>query len=211
MPAPATTISSAEQGGGDDIYDGGDPGPNGNTVSYPSAINGITIDLNARGPLQISRRSEEPRSAPCWALPYHAYDGHTLVGYAEGIDIGTDVLINIQNVTGGAGNDTIIGDGNANVLNGGAGNDNLSGGAGNDTFNYTIGDGVDTIDGGADSDTLAISGTAGDDTIHVVTSGSTITSIEGMTPTNVESYIAQRSRQRGERRHARLHRHDRRR
>ena len=57
-------------GGGDDIYDGGDPGPNGNTVSYPSAINGITVDLNLADRI-ISRRSGEPRSAPCWAVPYH--------------------------------------------------------------------------------------------------------------------------------------------
>ena len=156
-------------------------------MSYPSAINGITVDLN------VADRFNQPTLGGTTigallgtAIP--PYDGHTLVGYAEGVDIGTDVLINIQNVTGGAGNDTIIGDGNDNVLTGGGGNDNLSGGTGNDTFNYTIGDGVDTIDGGADSDTLAISGTAGDDTIHVVTSGSTITSIEGMTPTNVESY-----------------------
>ena len=33
------------QGGGNDIYDGGDPGANGNTVSYPSATNSVTIDL----------------------------------------------------------------------------------------------------------------------------------------------------------------------
>ena len=175
------------QGGGDDIYDGGDAGPNGNTVSYPSAMNGITVDLNLADRFNQATLGGTTIGALLGtAIP--PYDGHTLVGYAEGVDIGTDVLINIQNVTGGAGNDTIIGDGNANVLNGGAGNDNLSGGAGNDTFNYTIGDGVDTIDGGADTDTLAISGTAGDDTIRVVTSGSTITSIEGIIPTNVESY-----------------------
>jgi Ca2+-binding RTX toxin-like protein len=69
------------------------------------------------------------------------------------------------------------------------GNDLLDGGAGNDTFKYTIGDGVDTIDGGAGNNTLAASGTSGDDTIHVVVNGSgTITSIEGMSPTNVQIY-----------------------
>ena len=58
------------QGGGDNIYDRGDVGPNGNTVSYPSAMNGITVDLTSRT-VSIRRRSEEPRSVPCWALPYH--------------------------------------------------------------------------------------------------------------------------------------------
>ena len=71
------------------------------------------------------------------------------VGYAEGVDIGTDVLINIQNVNGGAGNDTIIGNDNANVISGAGGNDTITAGAGDDTIIYTVGDGVDTIDGGA--------------------------------------------------------------
>ena len=45
------------------------------------------------------------------------------------------------------------------------------------------------IDGGADTDTFTVSGTAGSDTIHVALNGSgVITSIEGMSPTNVESY-----------------------
>ena len=41
------------------------------------------------------------------------------VGFAEGVDIGTDVLIDIENATGGAGADTIFGNDNANVLSGG--------------------------------------------------------------------------------------------
>ena len=60
-----------------------------------------------------------------------------LVGYAEGVDIGTDVLINIQNATGGAGDDTIIGNEVANVLSGGGGNDTIYGGGDTDTAAYT--------------------------------------------------------------------------
>ena len=59
------------------------------------------------------------------------------VGYAEGVDIGTDVLINIQNATGGQGNDTITGNSGANVLSGGGGSDSLVGGGGTDTAAYT--------------------------------------------------------------------------
>jgi serralysin len=53
----------------------------------------------------------------------------------------------IDNATGGSGNDTIIGNVIANVLNGGGGNDTITGGGGNDT-----------IDGGAGTDTAVYSG-----------------------------------------------------
>ena len=179
------------QGGGDDVYDGG---TGVNTVEYPSATNSITVDLRAidRFAQQtIDHDGAGPNVDTIGAL----LDGcrlsglpHIAVGYAEGVDIGTDVLINIQNVTGGAGNDTIIGDDNANVLNGGLGDDVITANGGDDTINYTVGDGHDTIDGGLGNNTLAVSGTTGDDTIHVTTSGGVITSIEGMSPTNVQNY-----------------------
>ena len=77
-----------------------------------------------------------------------------------------DTLISIENVTGGSGNDTLIGvAGVANVIDGGAGNDSIEGlggdvthgdtllgGAGNDTLKG-IG-GLDSLVGGADNDTL---------------------------------------------------------
>ena len=96
---------------------------------------------------------------------------------ASNIDVTGNGLANVIN--GNSGN---------NTLTGGLGNDTINGGAGNDLIQYTVGDGVDTINGGADTDTLAVSGTAGNDTIHVAVNGSgVITSIEGMSPTNVES------------------------
>ena len=176
------------QGGGDDIYDGGS---GDNTVSYPSATNSITVDLrlddrseqaaNGGGTIGDLLESAEP-----------PYDPDLQVGYAQGVDIGTDVLINIQNVNGGAGNDTIFGNDNANIISGAGGNDTIDAGAGDDTILYTVGDGVDIIDGGAntpDGDTLAVSGTAGDDIIDVVLDVSgVVSSIEGMTPDNVEVY-----------------------
>ena len=97
---------------------------------------------------------------------------------ASNIDVTGNGLANV--ITGNSGN---------NTLTGGLGNDTISGGAGNDLIQYTIGDGVDTINGGSGTDTLAVSGTAGNDTIHVSLNGSgVITSIEGMSPTNVENY-----------------------
>jgi serralysin len=43
-------------------------------------------------------------------------------------------VINLENATGGSGNDTIAGNTLANIIAGGAGNDTLSGGTGNDAF-----------------------------------------------------------------------------
>jgi VCBS repeat-containing protein len=43
-------------------------------------------------------------------------------------------VINVENVTGGSGNDTLKGDSSNNMLSGGGGNDNLKGGAGYDSF-----------------------------------------------------------------------------
>ncbi len=51
---------------------------------------------------------------------------------ATGNEIGTDTVINFDDVIGGSGNDTIIGDGFANTLDGASGNDILVGGTGND-------------------------------------------------------------------------------
>jgi len=69
---------------------------------------------------------------------------------------GFSSISNIENVTGGSGNDTLIGDSFNNVVNGGngadrmtgaAGNDSLNGGSGNDTFVFAQGFGQDTIAG----------------------------------------------------------------
>lgn len=58
-------------------------------------------------------------------------------GQASGADIGTDQLISIQNVVGGAGNDMLIGDAGANEFEGGAGDDIIDGSAGSDTVHVT--------------------------------------------------------------------------
>jgi hypothetical protein len=61
-------------------------------------------------------------------------------------------MIDVENVTGGSGDDTITGSAEANVLNGGAGKDTLSGGLGNDTL--IGGDGDDLLKGEAGDDTF---------------------------------------------------------
>lgn len=56
---------------------------------------------------------------------------------------GSDILIGIENLSGGSGHDRFTGNSAANTLNGGAGNDTLDGGAGKDVL--TGGSGRDTF------------------------------------------------------------------
>lgn len=58
-------------------------------------------------------------------------------GDAEG-----DILINIENISASAFNDSLVGDGRDNILNGNAGDDVMEGGAGADTLNGSTG--IDT-------------------------------------------------------------------
>ena len=125
-------------GNGDDVYDAGD---NTDTVVYSSATNSITVDLNeiARaGQAVLGADGGGPNPDTIGALlvaANHAppYAANMAVGYAQGVDIGTDALISVENVVAGAGNDTITGSGGNNVITGGAGNDTIDGGAGSDT------------------------------------------------------------------------------
>lgn len=63
-----------------------------------------------------------------------------------------DVFDGIEGIVGGAGADTLQGDGLANLLVAGLGNDSLEGRAGNDTLQG--GDGLDTLFGGDGTDQL---------------------------------------------------------
>jgi Ca2+-binding RTX toxin-like protein len=57
---------------------------------------------------------------------------------------GLDTLVDLENATGGSGDDTITGDAGANALNGNDGDDTLAGLRGNDTLDG--GSGADTLD-----------------------------------------------------------------
>lgn len=66
-------------------------------------------------------------------------DDTTIVGFGAGND---DVLVNVENIAGGAGNDALTGNSLDNVLEGNAGNDSLVGGAGSDTLIGGAGDDI---------------------------------------------------------------------
>lgn len=53
---------------------------------------------------------------------------------------GSDTLTLMENIIGSIANDSLTGDGNANIIEGGAGNDVLAGGAGIDTASYSTAD-----------------------------------------------------------------------
>ena len=78
----------------------------------------------------------------------------------------SDTIDLVENVTGGAGNDTLTGNALDNRLAGGPGNDVLNGGLGNDTFDEGLGaNGSDTFNGGGGTDTVDYSGRSGDLTV----------------------------------------------
>ena len=71
-----------------------------------------------------------------------ANPGAQYPGSAQGILNG---VINVENLVGGSGNDTLSGDNGDNVINGGPGDDILSGGAGNDTYLFNNNWGSDVV------------------------------------------------------------------
>lgn len=72
-----------------------------------------------------------------------------------------DFVREIENIIGGTGNDILIGNNDANAIEGGAGNDTLRGGAGNDSLLGQVGN--DLVEGGADDDQM--DGSDGTDTL----------------------------------------------
>jgi hypothetical protein len=88
-------------------------------------------------------------------LDYSAYLTDVHVDLAAGTADHTGGVSNMENITGGWGNDELTGDGGPNVITGGPGNDTMAGGAGDDTYIFAV-------DWGAD---LPIVDTAGTDTL----------------------------------------------
>jgi Ca2+-binding RTX toxin-like protein len=120
-------------GAGDDRLSGGfgddsfDGGDGFDTIDYGFSLDGWTVDL--------------------------------ATGEAAILSAGAPVLLEsftgIEAVVGGAGQDTLLGDGQANRIEGGEGNDLLGGGGGDDVFVYRGSEtDIDQVDGGAGTDRI---------------------------------------------------------
>ncbi|ETX26649.1 calcium-binding protein [Roseivivax isoporae] len=150
---------SLSGGEGDDTLNGGtgtdtiDGGPGRNTVSFaaqePGTLDGDVVAANF-GDVSVSL----------------ATGRYTRAGGSAG------TLAGVQNVIGGAGDDTIAGDAGDNVLSGERGDDLVTGGDGDDVL--TLGGGRDTVSGGAGADRMilgagdgSIDGGAGYDVLEV--------------------------------------------
>jgi hypothetical protein len=100
-------------------------------------------------------------------------------------------LAGVENVDGGPGGDTITGDADRNVENGGGGNDALTGGGGNDDLSG--GPGVNNLNGGAGDDTLTagnggdlLDGGAGADTLIGGDGNDTIVAADAAVDTKID-------------------------
>jgi Ca2+-binding RTX toxin-like protein len=164
--ASAAGLAFAVTGGNTGTLTG--PGPGVVSLSaiqnWKGGAGGDTFTLAAAGQLtgQISGGGGADTLAYDAAVTYSAR-----VNLISGTATRTGGVNAIENVTGGGGNDVLIGDGNANALSGGAGKDAMTGGGGADALSG--GGGNDVLLGGAGAD--ALDGGDGDD---LLVSGATV-------------------------------------
>jgi len=101
------------------------------------------------------------------------------------IGAGRDTLSNIENLTGGSGNDKLTGNGSTNFLDGGLGVDTLTGGAGNDTYivdlveaTGKVQDTIVEISTGGTLDTVQLRGSSTNAVAVTLTAGAGIEAID---------------------------------
>ncbi len=144
-----------EGGGGADFIHGGLGNDiiDGETNSDPTEAEADTVSYETAY-----------RDTVTGGLVANAFGGVTVdlaAGTASGAH-GNDTILNIENVIGSNNDDAISGNGVANVLNGGIGDDYLAGRGGDDLFSL---DGSDWAEGGTGNDTFLVTG-AGDLSAH---------------------------------------------
>jgi VCBS repeat-containing protein len=169
------TIFGATSTTSDDARDVIDGGGGNNTVSYAGYTTGLTVTLSTSTitPVVVGGSGDSPSNS--------------------------DTIINIQNFTGGSGNDSITGDSVANVLSGGGGADTITGGSANDTIfgatSTTSDDARDVIDGGGGTNTVSYAGYTTGLTVTLSTStavvvgGSGDSTLNSDTIVNIQNFI----------------------
>src|SRR5262249_36775124 len=145
-------------GDGADTVDGGADvdtlnisGTTGNDV-LNAVFNGIAITSFENGTVTNIESIIANMLGGTDTLNFAASTANVTVDPSTGTASGFTSIAGFENFTGGTGNDSLIGDALANVLNGGGGNDILVGGAGADTLNGDAG--TDRLTGGAGNDAL---------------------------------------------------------
>ena len=109
-------------------------------------------------------------------------------GTANGTEIGTDTLTSIEDIIGGRAGDILIGDDNANTINGGRGDDVINGGGGDDLL--IGGQGADQINGGDGIDTASYSNARNGVDLSLQNGAGTRGDADGDTFVNIENVIA---------------------
>lgn len=122
---------------GTTIFDDGDGGPSAPGPGTPGP------DLFLTGSIGGAGNATFDGGAGADTISYASADDAVVVNLATesaaGVEIGQDIVRNIENVTGGNGNDHITGNAQNNVLDGGAaGSDNIDGGDGSDTAVFSL-------------------------------------------------------------------------
>ncbi|MDM0018336.1 peroxidase family protein [Variovorax saccharolyticus] len=154
-------------GDGNDTIDGGDGSDRVNILGAAGAqtlavlLAGTAISTFAGASASNVESFTANLGAGNDLLNYGATTTAVAVDLVAGTATGFTSISNIEDVTGGSGNDTLFAGAGANVLTGGAGDDTLTGGAGgdtlaggagNDTFRATLNDGNDSYAGGGGND-----------------------------------------------------------
>jgi len=145
------------RGGGDELYGGAGndvlQGGNGSDLLHGGLGNDNIDGGNGLDTVSYSYAAPNGARGETEASGFGDVTVNLTNGLASGA-FGSDTLTGIENVIGGAGNDTLIGDAGSNALSGGGGNDLLQGEDGNDVLILAEGD--DTALGGAGRDQIVI-------------------------------------------------------
>lgn len=162
---------------GDDTIDGGD---GNDTITGGLGNDTITGGAGTADLVDYTGRTEDI------VLDMGVVNGSGFATATVGVSGETDLIRQVENITGGDGNDTITGDANDNILIGGLGDDVLDGGTGDDTIDG--GDGTDSVSFISGGSGLTVNLGTGS-VINVGTGNKTLLNIENIIATNFDDEI----------------------
>ncbi|MGJ4894650.1 VCBS domain-containing protein [Bradyrhizobium oligotrophicum] len=157
-------------------------GTSSQDLIYVTVAGGVITDVNGTKLSNIEAVTADLGSSSSDTLTYITSEDVT-VNLGAGTATGFSSIANIERVTGGSGDDILIGSSAVNAINGGDGDDIIRGGGGNDT-----------IDGGAGIDLLDFSDATAGITFTLTqsssnTTGPTLSGIGQDTYKNMEGVI----------------------